>query len=59
MKLMFDDNDISFEQELAENAEKKYRIKGIFSSPGKLNKNGRIYPMNIWEQEVLKYQEIL
>lgn len=59
MKLMFDDNDISFEQELSENAEKKYRIKGIFSSPGKLNKNGRIYPMNIWEQEVLKYQEVL
>lgn len=59
MKLMYDTCDISFEQELTEGLEKKYKIKGIFSSPGKLNKNGRIYPTNIWESEVEKYQEIL
>lgn len=59
MKLMYDTTDISFEQELAEGAEKKYRIKGIFSSPGRQNKNGRVYPMNIWEAEVQKYQGVL
>lgn len=59
MKLMYDTTDISFEQELAEDTEKKYRIKGIFSSPGRQNKNGRVYPMNIWESEVQKYQEVL
>lgn len=59
MKLMYDNTDVSFEQELSEGAEKKYRIKGIFSSPEKQNKNGRIYPMQIWEREVQKYQDIL
>ena len=38
---------------------KKYKIKGIFSSPGIKNKNGRVYPMNIWEREVQKYQGIV
>ena len=51
MKLMYDNSDVSFEQELTEGLEKKYRIKGIFSTPEKQNKNGRIYPMNIWERE--------
>ena len=59
MKLMYDNTDVSFEQELSEGTEKKYRIKGIFSSPEKQNKNGRIYPMQIWEREVAKYQDIL
>lgn len=59
MKLMFENSEISFEQELTEGLEKKYRIKGIFSTPEKQNKNGRIYPMSIWEREVSKYQEIL
>lgn len=59
MKLMYDNSDVSFEQELTEGLEKKYRIKGIFSTPEKQNKNGRIYPMQIWEREVAKYQDIL
>ena len=59
MKLMYDNSDVSFEQELTEGLEKKYRIKGIFSTPEKQNKNGRIYPMSIWEREVEKYQEVL
>ncbi len=59
MKLMFENSEISFEQELTEGLEKKYRIKGIFSTPEKQNKNGRIYPMSIWEREVTKYQDIL
>ena len=59
MKLMYDNSDVSFEQELTEGLEKKYRIKGIFSTPEKQNKNGRIYPMSIWEREVAKYQDVL
>lgn len=59
MKLLFETSETNFDQELLEGVEKKYKIKGIFSSPGKLNKNGRIYPMNIWEAEVEKYQDVI
>lgn len=60
MKLMYESYSIDSEYELNEaNGAKKYKIKGIFSSPGQKNKNGRIYPMKIWEEEVNKYQEIL
>lgn len=37
--------------------EKNYYIKGIFSTPGQKNRNGRIYPLSLWEREVQKYQE--
>lgn len=59
MKLMYDNTDVSFEQELTEGVEKKYRIKGVFSTPEKTNKNGRIYPRAVWEREVAKYQDVL
>lgn len=35
---------------------KKYKIKGIFSTIGEKNRNGRIYPRDLWEGEVTKYQ---
>jgi len=38
-------------------ASKKYKIKGIFSTIGEKNRNGRIYPRSLWETEVSKYQE--
>lgn len=51
---------VTFEEEINEAAgSKKYKIKGIFSSPGQKNKNGRVYPMSIWEKEVEKYQDVL
>lgn len=37
--------------------EKVYIIKGIFSSPGLKNRNGRTYPQDIWESNVKRYQE--
>lgn len=43
--------------EASGNKEKNYYIQGVFSTPGQKNRNGRIYPMNIWEREVAKYQE--
>jgi hypothetical protein len=36
--------------------EKTYRLKGIFSTIGEKNRNGRTYPRPIWESEVEKYQ---
>lgn len=64
MKLLYEDSApvFSVENQLNEatgTTVKKYKIKGIFSSPGVKNKNGRVYPMNIWEREVEKYQKIL
>lgn len=36
--------------------EKKYKISGIFSTIGEKNRNGRVYPRNLWETEVNSYQ---
>jgi len=55
MKLLYDTNidKVVVEQELNESSgTKKYVIKGIFSSPGVKNKNGRVYPKSLWEKEV-------
>lgn len=37
--------------------QKNYYIHGIFSTPDKKNRNGRIYSSKIWEKEVEKYQK--
>ena len=39
--------------------EKTYKVKGIFSTIGEKNRNGRVYPRDLWEAEVNKYQENL
>ena len=63
MNLMFDiDSNISFEKfdELNDSTgktEKKYKIKGIFSTIGEKNRNGRIYPPEIWKSQVEEYQK--
>lgn len=36
--------------------EKSYKLKGIFSTIGEKNRNGRVYPKELWEQEVRAYQ---
>lgn len=64
MKLYFENdnlNSVSIKETLNESGEKEkhYVLKGIFSSPGVKNKNGRIYPLNLWEREVAKYQEVI
>lgn len=62
MKLIYEvaEDKVLTEAELNEaTGNKKYIIKGIFSSPGVKNKNGRVYPENIWEREVKNYQEVL
>lgn len=44
-------------QESSSNKEKTYYIKGIFSTIGAKNANGRIYPREIWEKAVADYQK--
>lgn len=39
--------------------QKNYYISGIFSTPGQKNRNGRIYPRELWEIEVNRYQNEL
>lgn len=51
--------DIYITETLNENTgktDKKYKIKGIFSTIGAQNRNGRIYPKHLWEENVNKYQ---
>lgn len=63
MKFMIDDahiidNDVV--EEINESTgikNKNYYLKGIFSTPGQINRNGRIYPKELWEKEIQKYQQ--
>ena len=59
MKLILEESlDIETVVELNEaTGEKTYIIKGIFSTPELKNRNGRIYPMRIWEENVARYQK--
>lgn len=63
MHLMFDmDSEPEFLVEaLTESiqGEKKYKIRGTFSTIGERNRNGRIYPKQIWESEVRNYQSVI
>ena len=61
-KLMFDTDakelGVEINESLNESGvkQKKYKIKGIFTTIGEKNRNGRIYPRNIWVNEVDRYQ---
>ena len=65
MKLIFDiDSSSSIEkvEELNETTgqvEKKYKIKGVFSTINTKNRNGRIYPEKLWKEQVTKYQDVI
>lgn len=65
MKLIYDIDskaDVHVVNEMNEatgQEQKKYKIKGIFSTIGEKNRNGRVYPKNIWESEIAKYQEVI
>ena len=49
------------EEDLDESGDskKKYKIKGVFSTIAEKNRNGRIYPRHLWENEVQKYQNVI
>lgn len=62
MQLFFDDDARDLQvlnEELITEAgqkEKVYKIKGIFSTIGEKNRNGRVYPRALWEEQVKEYQ---
>lgn len=62
MKIIFDcDSELSYDvneniNESTGKSEKHYKIKGIFSTIGEKNRNGRIYPRELWEKQVSDYQ---
>lgn len=62
MKLIYDIDakpEFSIEEEINEATgvtSRKYKIKGIFSTIGERNRNGRIYPRDLWETEITNYQ---
>lgn len=63
LKLIYDiDSKPEFEvsetlNEATGEKQKKYKIKGVFSTIGEKNRNGRTYPRELWMNEVSGYQE--
>ena len=65
MKLIFDiDSNSNIEKvdeinEATGEVEKKYKIKGVFSTINTKNRNARIYPEKLWKEQVEKYQDVI
>ena len=58
MKLISEQlQDVEFIKEEKENGKKDYKIKGIFMQADIKNRNGRVYPMDVLEKEVKRYNE--
>jgi hypothetical protein len=49
--------DVEYITEAKENGKKDYKIKGIFMQADIKNKNGRVYPMEILQKEVKRYNK--
>ena len=50
-------NDVEYITESAEDGKKNYKLKGVFLQAEIKNRNGRVYPMEILEKEVARYNE--
>ena len=50
-------SDVEYITEEKENGKKEYKIKGIFMQADIKNKNGRVYPMEILDKEVTRYNK--
>ena len=50
-------SDVEYITEEKENGKKEYKIKGIFMQADIKNKNGRVYPMEILQKEVKRYNK--
>jgi len=59
MKLICEINDESIEYitEAKEDGVKDYKIKGVFMQGEIKNRNGRVYPMQVLDEQVQKYKE--
>ena len=51
------DNEVEFITEAKEDGGKNYFIEGIFMQGDLKNRNGRVYPMEVLEREVAKYNK--
>ena len=51
------DNDIEYITEEKENGKKNYKIRGVFMQADIKNRNGRVYPMEVLQKEVAKYDK--
>ena len=49
--------DVEYITEQKENGKKNYKIKGIFMQADIKNRNGRIYPQEVLEKEVRRYNK--
>jgi len=60
MKLITELNqNVEYIEEAAEDGKKSLYIVGPFMESNKTNKNGRMYPRNVVEKEVGRYQELI
>jgi len=50
-------SDVEYITEERENGKKDYKIKGVFMQADIKNKNGRVYPMEILQKEVARYNK--
>ena len=58
MKLISEQlQDVEFIKEEKENGKKDYKIKGIFMQADIKNRNGRVYPMEVLNKEVRRYNK--
>ena len=58
MKLIAEQlQDVEFIKEEKTNGKKDYKVKGIFMQADIKNRNGRVYPMDVLEKEVKRYNE--
>ena len=49
--------DVEYVTEAKENGDKNYKIRGVFMQADVKNRNGRVYPMEVLEKEVGKYNK--
>ena len=54
---MIEDDGIEFITEEGANGQKSHYIKGVFMQAEQKNRNGRIYPKNVLDEQVKKYVE--
>lgn len=59
MKLICEVNeqDVQYITEANEDGQKDYKIKGVFMQGEIKNRNGRVYPMQVLDEQVKKYNE--
>ena len=51
------EQDVQYITEANENGQKDYKIKGVFMQGEIKNRNGRVYPMRVLDEQVKKYTE--